>query len=212
MKKLLLVVLVVLVTAMIAGCAGLPSADGERKYEQDDDQGNGQVEAQNTIQNQEQTNEGESVDFGSFGAKYATDLSYEEMLRYAIQDEYLARQEYESIMKTFGDVRPFSNIIRAEEAHISMLKEIYQVYRFDTPADTAIDHVVIPNSIEEAIQVGVIAEINNIAMYDAFLKADLPDDIRDTFVALREASVKHQAAFERGSSRGNGGNRQGSGR
>ena len=65
-------------------------------------------------------------------------------------------------------------IIRAEETHIEMLKEIYAAYGYDIPLDSAIDHVVIPESTQEAMQMGVTAEINNIAMYDAFLKSDLP--------------------------------------
>ena len=37
------------------------------------------------------------------------------MLTYAIQDEYLAHAEYDYILKNFGDQRPASNIIKAEE-------------------------------------------------------------------------------------------------
>jgi len=58
---------------------------------------------------------------GDYGAKGALeqagqlDLTLEEMLRYALQDEYLARAEYELIMKEYGTMRPFSNIMSAEE-------------------------------------------------------------------------------------------------
>jgi len=51
-------------------------------------------------------------------------------------------------------------IIRAEETHIEMLKEIYAAYGYDIPLDSAIDHVVIPESTQEAMQMGVTAEIN----------------------------------------------------
>jgi rubrerythrin len=222
MKKLTIIVSIVLVAAMFTGCAGILSTDGEGKYNhrseqnknqesgerngksnvRENSQGNSRGNQQNITQTTVKSTTSESIDFGSFGAKNATDISVEDMLRYAIEDEFLARQEYESIMETYGSIRPFSNIIRAEENHIEMLKEIYESYGYDIPLDSAIDHVMIPDSTQEAMQMGVTAEINNIAMYDLFLKTELPDDIRDTFEALRDASIKHQTAFERGSSRG----------
>jgi len=176
MKKFILVVLVVMVATILFGCTSVSALTGDAQ----------------------------SDDFGSFGAKSASDLSIEDMLKYAIQDEYLARQEYESIMQVYGEIKPFSNIIKAEQKHIEMLEELYKVFGFEIPKDTALNHVVIPNSIEEALKTGVAAEINNIAMYDEFLKADLPDDIRASFIDLRDASVKHLQAFERGNSQGLG--------
>ncbi|GEM_PF-2338611 len=142
-------------------------------------------------------------DFGAKSALLQGELTIEAMLRYAIEDEYLARQEYESIMAVFGEQNPFSNIIVAEERHIELLKEIYQTYGYDLPEDLAIDHVVIPESIVVALEVGVAAEIDNIAMYEKFLEQELPDDIRAVFVELRDGSISHLAAFERGE-RGNG--------
>src|SRR6056297_1714817 len=67
-----------------------------------------------------------SDNYGALGAKQDEDYTLEEMLIYAIQDEYLARAEYELIMNEFGEQRPFSNIIRAEEYHIELLKPLFQ--------------------------------------------------------------------------------------
>ena len=33
-------------------------------------------------------------------------------------------------------------------------------------------------------------------MYNLFLEQELPDDVRDVFIALRDASMKHLTAFE----------------
>lgn len=143
--------------------------------------------------------------FGAQGAFASEEFSLEEMLRYAVQDEYLARQEYESIMEEYGEVRPFSNIIRAEETHIAILKELYETYDLDIPEDTAIDHAVVPDSLDIAFKIGVQAEIDNIAMYEKFLEQDLPDDVKEAFIELRDGSKNHLAAFERGPrGRGNG--------
>ena len=52
--------------------------------------------------------------YGARGAEGRSGLSLEQMLLYAIQDEYLARAEYELIMREHGRIRPFSSIIEAE--------------------------------------------------------------------------------------------------
>ena len=53
------------------------------------------------------------------------DLTLADMLTYALQDERIARTEYQVIVDTFGSSRPFSNIIKAEETHIEYLVELF---------------------------------------------------------------------------------------
>jgi hypothetical protein len=118
-------------------------------------------------------------------------------MRYAIEDEYLARQEYESIMEEFGEQKPFSNIIKAEETHIGLLKDIYNAYNYKIPEDRALKHIILPQTIEDAFDIGVLAEIDNIAMYEKFLSYQLPEDIRDVFVKLMNGSKSHLMAFEK---------------
>jgi len=142
-------------------------------------------------------------DYGAKSALEKDNLTIEEMLNYAIQDEYLARQEYELIMEEYGEQRPFSNIIQAEESHIAELKVVFEANGYTIPEDTAIDYAVLPASLEEAFDVGVQAEIDNIAMYEKFLSYDLPSDVKAVFEELKKGSESHLVAFERGV-RGNG--------
>jgi hypothetical protein len=137
----------------------------------------------------------ESVDFGAKGAAGKDNLTLEQMLVYAVQDEYLARAEYELIMEHYGEMRPFSNIIRAEEQHIARLVEIFDRYDLDLPEDTAGEHVVLPADLKAAFQTGVQAEIENIAMYESFLKEELPGDVAALFAELKAASENHLRAF-----------------
>jgi len=123
--------------------------------------------------------------------------SVEEMLTMAIEDEYLARQEYETILDIYGDIRPFTNIIQAEVNHIDMLEPLLDAYNVSIPKDTAIDQVVLPETLEATYEIGVQAEVNNIAMYERFLEEELPDDIRDVFQRLKNASYSHLEAFSR---------------
>ena len=137
-------------------------------------------------------------DFGARGALSAENLMLENMLTYAIQDEYLARAEYEAILQEYGSIRPFSNIIRSEERHISWLVPLFEQHGFKIPEDNASDHVILPENIKTALEIGVQAELDNIAMYEAFLEEDLPEDVRDVFERLMAASKNHLEAFRRG--------------
>lgn len=137
-----------------------------------------------------------AADFGAGGAKQKDEFTLEEMLTYAIQDEYLARAEYEKIMDIYGVQKPFSNIILSEERHIAMLKPLLGKYGLALPSDTAADYTSVPGSLLEAYETGVVAEINNIAMYDKFLEQELPYDVKTAFIKLRDASYNHLAAFQ----------------
>jgi hypothetical protein len=134
--------------------------------------------------------------YGARGALSDSDLTLDEMLTYAIQDEYLARSEYEAIIKKYGEVRPFSNIIRAEQTHIDYLLPLFPKYNFVVPEDTSEDHIAVPVDFKTALELGVQAEIDNIAMYERFLTHDLPDDVRIIFERLKKASQNHLGAFK----------------
>lgn len=139
----------------------------------------------------------QTSDYGSSGALQDESLNLEDMLLYAIQDEYAARMEYQEIIKEFNVSTPYTNIIKSEETHISELTTLYEAYGIALPEDTASDHVIIPDSLLDAATTGVQAEINNIAMYDLFLEQDIPDDVREIFIDLRDASIKHLSSFEK---------------
>ena len=136
-----------------------------------------------------------AADFGAKAALKTDSLTLSEMLTYAIQDEYLARAEYAQIIEKYGSIRPFSNIIIAEEKHISYLIPLFERYGYDVPEDIADEYVIIPQDIKTSLDIGVNAEIENIAMYESFLKKDLPEDVRDIFERLKAASENHLRAF-----------------
>jgi hypothetical protein len=135
--------------------------------------------------------------YGAAGAAADKNLSVEKMLVYAIQDEYLARGEYGYVLNKFGDQRPFNNIVMAEEQHIAELIILFDNYKLALPADTSKDHIIPPASVDEALKIGVQAEIDNIAMYKSFLNKDLPEDVKSTFNLLRSGSESHLEAFQR---------------
>ncbi|MFC1535147.1 DUF2202 domain-containing protein [Thermodesulfobacteriota bacterium] len=120
------------------------------------------------------------------------------MLTYAVQDEYLARAEYELIIEKYGLSRPFSNIVRSEETHINMLIPLFEKYGFPVPENNASEHVVVPEDTKKALETGVRAEIENISMYKKFLEKELPNDVKLVFLRLKDASENHLRAFRNG--------------
>lgn len=135
-------------------------------------------------------------DYGALGASDDSSFTLEGMLHYAIEDEYLAQAEYELIIEELDATRPFTNIIKAEETHIKMVEGLYAAYGLELPIVDPSDYLATPESIEAALGAGVDAEIANIAMYETFLKQELPDDVREVFEYLKKASESHLDAFE----------------
>jgi hypothetical protein len=137
------------------------------------------------------------------GAKAALadkDLTLADMLTYALQDERIARTEYQVILGKFGSSRPFSNIIKAEESHIQYLVDLFADSKLAVPADDTAKPAA-PKDWASAIEAGRQAEIDNIAMYDKFLAHDLPADVRQVFEQLKAASQNHLRAFTNNSGR-----------
>lgn len=118
----------------------------------------------------------------------------------AINDEYKALFTYEAVIAEFGAVRPFSMIKGAEEQHIASLKAIYDKYGLEVPENTWTDKVGLPETLQEACQVGVDAEIANAALYEEQLLPVVKDyeDITLVFENLMKASEqKHLPAFDK---------------
>lgn len=183
MKKVITIILVVFLTIILSACDDLES------YKDDAD-----VDLQNEIIYPEDYEYSEV--WGSVSALNTEDLTIEAMLVYAIQDEYSAYAEYEYILANFDVTKPFSNIINAEASHIESLLPLFEVYEIKVPYNDAKNHLLPVLDLVDTFRTGVAAEILNIDMYNLFLDQDLPDDIREVFIALRDASNKHLTAFE----------------
>lgn len=138
----------------------------------------------------------EMVGYGAVGALADTEMTTEEMLVYAIQDEHLAHGEYALVLETFGDQNPFDSIVLSEEQHISELTVLFERYGFAIPVDESAEHVIAPATVKEALEKCVDGEVDNIAMYNKFLEREIPDDVRRVFTSLRNASERHLNSFQ----------------
>jgi hypothetical protein len=77
---------------------------------------------------------------------------------------------------------------------------LFKTYNFTVPVNDAASKVTVPGTLAESYKAGIKAEENNIAMYDKFLKENLPADVKVVFENLKAASEKHLAAFKRADS------------
>lgn len=122
-----------------------------------------------------------------------------QVLRIAVYDEYHAYNAYRKIIDTFGDMKPFSNIMEAEVRHYSALIPLLEKYGVPVPIDNWYDKIEIPDTILECCEVGVAAEIDNIKMYDNLLLYSQDyADVTDVLYKLQAASYnKHLPAFRK---------------
>jgi hypothetical protein len=120
-------------------------------------------------------------------------------LNEALQDEYKARATYRAIIERFGAVRPFANILTAEERHIQALLPLFARYGLAVPPDEWPARVEVPESLGQACQAGLQAEIDNGAMYERLLALTVAyPDVQQVFRQLQRASQQnHLPAFQR---------------
>lgn len=121
----------------------------------------------------------------------------------ALIDEYKARAFYRLVIKKFGEVRPFINIVEAEETHSRALEILCDHFGIPLPKDDWEEKFEPPSSVLEACRAGIQGEHDNIAMYDRFLQQTKVPEVLALFQRLQAASRQHHLpAFERCVARG----------
>lgn len=138
-----------------------------------------------------------SVDTKTEPEIVATTLSTQEILDLAYLDELKAEATYTYIIEKFGEQQPFINIINAEIRHSQSIFNLYKSFELTAPE---FKNIPTPkfDSIKEACNAGVIAEKENIELYDELMAQITEHNIISVFKNLQSASQeKHLPAFER---------------
>ena len=121
----------------------------------------------------------------------------------ALDDEYRAEATYQAVLYKHGEVRPFSNIILAEQRHQQMAKAALDRRGWAYGANPYSGKIKAPATLLEACQIGVQAEVENIALYDRLLPTIDDAAARELLTKLQWASREnHLPAFERCVARG----------
>ncbi len=141
-----------------------------------------------------------------------TDRRTIEALSEALDDEYKARASYRKVIERFGPVRPFVNIVEAEERHVAALLAQFHRLGATPPEDAWATRAEAPDSVEQACAEAVKAEIENDAKYSRLLGQVTDAQVRSVMLRLQEASRnRHLPAFRRCLDRGSRGKEGGSG-
>lgn len=132
------------------------------------------------------------------GAATAVNNKTADALRETLMDERRAQAFYTSVMAKHGQVRPFSNIVHAEERHAAVVETLMTRHGVAIPTDTPTNLPAVPGTLPECNRLAAQLERDNIAMYDRLLGDVTEPDIRAAFENLRDASKNnHLPAFER---------------
>lgn len=121
----------------------------------------------------------------------------------ALDDEYKSWSTYDQVIRDFGAVRPFINIVEAEQRHIDALLEVGAHYGVPLPPNRWPGKVTRYASLYDACSHAVTGEIENAALYDRVLQSTRREDILQVYRALQSASTdRHLPAFQRCAARG----------
>jgi rubrerythrin len=125
--------------------------------------------------------------------------SLQQALDRALDDERHAIAFYDAVMRTHGERRPFSNIIRAERRHEAALLGQYERLGLSPPPDRWASHTFeIPKSFAEVCDAAAVAEVRNLRLYEALEEKIEDEQVLAVFVNLRRASAeRHLPAFQR---------------
>ena len=118
-------------------------------------------------------------------------------LQDAILEEYGALNLYQAVIEQFGEVYPFIQIARSEQQHANALIRQADKYGVEVPDNPGLETVPMFESIEEACEMGVSAEIVDAALYDELMLVTTHDDLNRVYTRLQSASLEsHLPAFE----------------
>ncbi|MHC1740592.1 MAG: DUF2202 domain-containing protein [Anaerolineaceae bacterium] len=128
-----------------------------------------------------------------------TPLSNSEIdaLNQAILEEYGALNLYNAVINQFGNVYPFSRIVRAEQQHVNALIKQATKYGVTAPTNPGLTNMTSFTSLQDACQAGVAAEIADAALYDDLKLVVTHSDILQVFNTLQSVSLNnHLPAFQ----------------
>jgi hypothetical protein len=115
----------------------------------------------------------------------------------AILEEYGAFNLYQSVIAKYGNVVPFSQIVRAEQQHINALTRQAAKYGVSVPVNPGLATVPSFVTLSNACQAGAAAEIADAALYDELKPVVTHTDILRVFNNLQSASLNsHLPAFQ----------------
>lgn len=120
-----------------------------------------------------------------------------ESLQAAIMEEYMAYNTYSEIIVQYGQVTPFSRIVKAEYQHASALIRLADYYNVEVPENAGQTFDFSYTTLAEACQVGVEIETLDAADLQKLISETENPNLIRVYTNLMNASLnKHLVAFE----------------
>ena len=118
-------------------------------------------------------------------------------LELALDDEYHALAVYQSVIADFGEVEPFVEIAQSEQRHIDALLKQFDKHGLVVPDNPWLGNIPGFESVQAACQVGVEAEIANVALYEQLFSMTDDPALVQVFTNLSRASQEsHLPEFQ----------------
>jgi hypothetical protein len=153
-----------------------------------------QIESRAIAENQAETGGQGNGNRGGSDPLTTTEI---EALNLALNDEFHALAVYQSVMATFGEVEPFVEIAVSEQRHIDALINQFNKHGLLVPENPWIGNVPTYDSLQQACQAGVEAEIANTDLYDKLFSMTDDPRLTQVFTNLSSASWNsHLPQFE----------------
>ncbi len=138
-----------------------------------------------------------TVNPGSGLALTPLSAAEKDALNRAILEEYGALNLYQSVISQYGNVYPFSQIVRAEQQHVNVLIRQAVKYGLTAPANPGLSTPPAFATLSAACQAGAAAEIADAALYDELKLLVTHADLLQVFSNLQSASLtSHLPAFQ----------------
>ena len=125
-----------------------------------------------------------------------SDAEIEGLVR-AIEEEFGAQALYQSVLDKFGNVSPFNDIVLSEAKHASALINQAQKYGIPVPEFPSLEGLSAFETVDEACQAGVDAEIADAELYDELMSFTTNSALIRVYTNLQKATLdSHLPAFE----------------
>jgi hypothetical protein len=118
-------------------------------------------------------------------------------LKQAILEEYGALNTYNAVIDQFGAVYPFVQIVQSEQQHVNALLRLADRYGVIAPTNPGLTNSLGIETVTEACQIGVSAEIADADLYTQLMKVTTHTDVLRVCSNLQNASLNmHLTAFK----------------
>ncbi len=153
----------------------------------------------------------EAVPVSSSASAVAVDADVATALRFAREEERMARDLYATLADRYDGAAPFAMITRSEQRHFDAVGRLLDRYRIADPAQDAKAGSYADPTLQKlydqwleqgqtsrsaAYDVGVALEQRDIADLGRTLATVDQTDVREVFTSLLDASRHHLAAFQ----------------